>query len=244
MLAISSDEAAVVELRAVREIDRIEELAAPVDVEAVVGAVAVETDAEIVDELRERQRDHDEIEPAGAQAQRADGEREQRRGGDRDRPLDEARADALLRQDADGIAADAEIDGVAEAHHAAVAQDQVEAGRRHRQDHDAREQRHQEGVAGERGIDRHQRQEHEQDGDHHIARREPGFHLQPAFICPPPGTGPAGAPPARSPSRGRSSSTTAPAPRSPRRARSSPCAGCRAGTRARWCRAGRREWRQ
>ena len=55
----------------------------------------------------------------------------------RHRPLHEAGADAFLRQNADGIAADAEIGGVAEAHHAAEAHDQIEAQRRDRQDQHA-----------------------------------------------------------------------------------------------------------
>ena len=32
-----------------------------------------------------------------------------------------------MRQDADGVTADAEIGGVAEAHHAAIAEDEIEA---------------------------------------------------------------------------------------------------------------------
>ena len=54
-----------------------------------------------------------------------------------------------MRQDADGIAADAEIGGVAEAHHAAIAEDEVEADRGERKNDDAGEQRQQEEVAAE-----------------------------------------------------------------------------------------------
>ena len=79
---------------------------------------------------------------------------------------------ALMREDADRIAADAEIGGVAEAHHAAVAQDQVEADRRDRQNHDAREQRHDEDVAGQLRIDRDQREEDQQRRDGDIADGE------------------------------------------------------------------------
>jgi hypothetical protein len=80
---------------------------------------------------------------------------EQRADEDRHRPLHEARCHALVGQDTHGIAADAEIDRVSEAHHAAVAEDQVERGRGHAENDDAREQRDQEGVSGPGGIDRH-----------------------------------------------------------------------------------------
>ena len=125
-------EAEIVELRPVGEIEQVGELAAAGDGQAVVAAVAVEADAEVIDHLREGERDHDEVDAARAQRERADDQREQRGDGERDRPLHEAGRDAFLRQDADRVAADAEIGGMAEAHHAAVAEDQVEAGRRER----------------------------------------------------------------------------------------------------------------
>ena len=43
------------------------ELAAAVDGQAVVAAVAVEPDADVIDHLREGERDHDEIDAARAQ---------------------------------------------------------------------------------------------------------------------------------------------------------------------------------
>jgi len=54
-----------------------------------------------VDHLRKGERDHDEVDPARAQRERADGEREQRRCEERDRPLQEARADAFIGKNAD-----------------------------------------------------------------------------------------------------------------------------------------------
>ncbi len=147
MEANSSDQADVIELRLVGEIDRRDELAALVDGEPVVAAVARQPGDDVIGHLREGERDHDEIDAARAQRQRADHQRKQRRSGKRHRPLHEAGDDALMREDADGIAADAEIGGVAEAHHAAVAEDEVEAHRGEREDQDAREQRQQKVVA-------------------------------------------------------------------------------------------------
>src|SRR5207248_6001106 len=54
-------QAEVVELGAVGEVEEAGELAAPTDGQAVVGAIAVEPDAEVIDELSEGERDHDEI---------------------------------------------------------------------------------------------------------------------------------------------------------------------------------------
>ena len=64
----------------------------------------------------------------------------------------------LERQHADGVAADAEIGGVAEAHHAAIAEDEIEADRGQRQNDDAGEQCQHETVIGEMHIDRQQHQ--------------------------------------------------------------------------------------
>src|SRR5256885_7355001 len=45
--------------------------------------------------------------------------------------------DAIEGENTHGIAADAQVGGMAEGHHAAVAEDQVEADRRDGEDHDA-----------------------------------------------------------------------------------------------------------
>ena len=55
--------------------------------------------------------------------------------------------DAVMAQDADGIGADAEIGGMPEAHHAAIAEDEVEAECRDREDEDAGEKVEIEGLA-------------------------------------------------------------------------------------------------
>ena len=155
-------EAEIIELHAVRQIDEAAEIAALVDRQAVVAAVAREPRCDVIRHLREGERDHDEIDAAGAQRERADHQREQRRGRKRHRPLNEAGADAFVGEHADRIAADPEIGGVAEAHHAAIAHDEIEAGRGQREDDDAGEQRQHEDVAADRRIERQQQQA----GDH------------------------------------------------------------------------------
>src|SRR5207344_434907 len=104
---------------------------------AVVAAEYLERDAEVIEHLRESERDHDEVDAAGADRDRADGERDQRRGADRDRPLQPAARHAVESEDADRVRADTEVSGVAERHHAAVAEDQVEAGGGNPEDQDA-----------------------------------------------------------------------------------------------------------
>ena len=110
------------------------------DVQPVVAAILVEADPEKIDHLTERQRDHDEIDARGAQRDKADDERGDRSGADRDSEMDKAVGDAVKAEDADRIGADAEIGGVAEADEAAVPQDQIEAERGDRKDHHAGEQ--------------------------------------------------------------------------------------------------------
>ena len=162
MHAEQAGEAEIIELHAVRQVDQPGEIAALVDGEAVVAAVTRQARGDVIGHLREGERDHDEIDAAGAQRQRADHQREQRRRRQRHRKLHEAGADAFLRQHADGIAADAEIGGVAKAHHAAIAHDEVEARGGEREDDDAGEQRQDEDIARELRIER---QQHEA-GDH------------------------------------------------------------------------------
>src|SRR5712671_925417 len=169
-------ETQIVELHPVGEVDRIAERAALVDGETVVAAIAVEADRDVIDHLREGERDHDEIDAAGAQAERPDREREEGGRRQRERPLDEAGADAFLGEDPHHVSADPQIGGMPEAHHAAESHDQVEAHRRHGEDEDAGEQRHQEIVAGQRTIHREQPDERQHAGRGRVARREPGGH--------------------------------------------------------------------
>ena len=153
-------EAEPVEGRLVAQVDQAGEAAAA-DVEPVVAAIGLEARGDVVDELREGQRDHDEVDAARAQRQRADQRRPQRprrrcATGHCSQPL----WMPLGRQDADGIAADAEEHGVAEAHQPAIAQDHVEADRGDRPDDDARADRQQ--VALVEGL-RQQRQRGQDD---------------------------------------------------------------------------------
>src|SRR5579883_140289 len=173
-------EAEIVECGLVVEVDHAAEAAAMVDGEAVVAAVAIEAARDVVGHLREGERDHDEVDAAGAQAERADAEREDGRDHQRERPLQEARADAFLGEDTDDVAAEAEEGGVAEAHHAAVAHHQVEADGRDGEYDDAGEHAERKRAAAERAIDRDQGQDHEHRGDHGIARREMPFHRRDA----------------------------------------------------------------
>src|SRR5215831_6710844 len=132
-------EAEIIERHFVREIDEPAELTAFVDGHAVVAAVPIEPDGDVIDHLRESERDHDEIDAARAQRKRADRERKQRRGRHCQRPLEQAGIDSILGENADGIAADSKIGGMSEAHHAAEAHDQIQAYRCDRQNENARE---------------------------------------------------------------------------------------------------------
>ncbi|MGX1151499.1 hypothetical protein AB7M15_007321 [Bradyrhizobium ottawaense] len=170
--AEEAGEAEIIELRAVRQVDQPGEVAALVDGEAVIAAVACQPRSDVIGHLREGERDHDEIDAAGAQRERADHERIERGRRERDRKLDEAAADAFLRQHADGIAADAEVGGMAKAHHAAKTHDEVEAGGRQRQDDDAGEQRQDEDVAGELRIERQQQEARQHQGRDGLAHSE------------------------------------------------------------------------
>src|SRR5947199_2782086 len=169
-------ETEIVEDRLVREIDDSAELAAFVDGHAVVAAVAVEPDGDVVDHLRERQRDHDEIDATRAQRERADRNREERRRRHCQRPLQEARIHSFLGENSHRIAADSEIGGMTKAHHAAEAHDQIQAHRRDRENDNAREQRDHEGVATGRGVDWYQRQDGNHTGDESVARSERHAH--------------------------------------------------------------------
>ena len=72
------------------------------------------------------------------------------------RKLHPAVLDAVVREDAHRVRADADVHRMTEAHQPAVAQDQVEAHRREREDHDAREQRDVERLADRRRDHRHE----------------------------------------------------------------------------------------
>ena len=76
---------------ALSKIEHSAELAVRGDVHAIVAAVDVEADAEEVDHLAEGERDHDEIDAAGAQRDGADGKRCKGRRRDRDGEMQRGR---------------------------------------------------------------------------------------------------------------------------------------------------------
>ena len=85
--------------------------------------------------------------------------------------------DPFEGKNADGIATDAKIGGVTETHHPAIAEDQIEAHRRKRQDHDAREQREQEAAAGKFDVERQKHEREQQQKAHDGAQIERRDHL-------------------------------------------------------------------
>src|SRR6185312_1818571 len=119
-------EAQPVERRLVAQVDQAGEAAAA-DVEPVVAAIGLEAGAEVIDQLREGERDHDEVDAARPERQRRHQRGPQRCRQQRDRPLHPAALDLVGRQDADRVAADADEGGMAEAHQPAIAQDHVQA---------------------------------------------------------------------------------------------------------------------
>src|SRR5438874_2381688 len=100
-------------------------------------------------------------EPAGGAG---DDERGEGGGADRDRPLCPAAGDAVESEDADRVGTEAEIRGVTERHHAAVTEDQVEAGCGDGEDHHAPYEVDVERLA-ERTRDGRQRREDERRHD-------------------------------------------------------------------------------
>jgi HEAT repeat protein len=59
---------------------------ADIDRQAILAAIGRPGDGEIIDHLREGERDHDEIDARGAQAERADQQRRKPAHDDRDQP--------------------------------------------------------------------------------------------------------------------------------------------------------------
>ena len=76
-----------------------------------------------------------------------------------------------MREDPDRIGADAEVGRVAEGHHAAVAEDQVEADRGDGEDHHAAQQVEVKRLLEERSCRRH-RSESQQQRDQHMVPRD------------------------------------------------------------------------
>jgi hypothetical protein len=169
-------EAEVIKLHAVGQVDKPAKVAALVNGQTVVSAVTGEARCDVVGHLREGKRDHDKVNPTGAQRQCADHQRKQRRREEGHRPLNETGSDAFGRKDADRIAANAEIGGVTKAHHAAVAHDQIEACRGQGKNHDPGEQRQREAVSAQRGVDREHQQTDDDQRRHDVSGVERRLH--------------------------------------------------------------------
>jgi len=144
-----TEQAEIIELDAVRQVDQAAEGAAFVDRQAVIATIARKAGGDVIGHLGKGERDHDEIDAARTQRERADDECKQCGDEERDRPLHETGPKTLGGEDADRIAPDAEIGGMAKAHHPAIAHDEIETDGGEREDDDAREQRQHEAVARE-----------------------------------------------------------------------------------------------
>ena len=82
--------------------------------------------------------------------------------------------DPVMREHPDGVSADAEIGGVPERDHSAVTEDEIQAQRRDREDHDAPHEVEIKGLVGERRDRRHRGEEHEARRQHD--RAPAGIH--------------------------------------------------------------------
>src|SRR5712675_995752 len=114
-------EAEIIELGAIAEIDQVGKLAFAIDGLSVVATIAIESNRNEIGHLRKGERDHDEIDAARTQRERANDECKQGGGKDSNWPLQEAGCDAFEAQNSNRIAADAKIDGVTKTHHTAIA---------------------------------------------------------------------------------------------------------------------------
>jgi hypothetical protein len=137
---------------------------ADIDRKPVLAAIGRPGDGEIIDHLREGERDHDEIDARGAQAERADQQRREAADEHRDQPqhqhlvgaVDQERRGhqrfvglVMAGENAHGIAAETEEGGMAEGHQASEPQRDVEADAGQRQDGGAGGERDQERLVGE-----------------------------------------------------------------------------------------------
>ncbi len=105
--------------------------------QAVVTAPAAGRDEQVIRHLGEGQGDHDEIDATRAQADGADDQREQPGDAHGSGKGEQRLVDAGLLADGRGIGAGTEEGRVAERHHAAEAEDEIEAGSGQRKDQHA-----------------------------------------------------------------------------------------------------------
>ena len=136
-------------------------------VHAIFAAPGLQADCQVVDHLREGQRDHDEVDAARSQRDRAHHRRERRRGQHRQRPRHQRIGDTLHAQDARDIGAHAEERRMAQADQSAKAQDQIQAGGQQREDQHAPQEARvelQPEMRRDPGKDRGQREQHPRQG--------------------------------------------------------------------------------
>jgi hypothetical protein len=164
-----------------------------VDVDAVGTAAVLAVVEEEEQHLREGQRHHDEEDAFRPQHQQAGDQREQGAHRHRRRQRPPQAGGLVLRpEQGQRIAGQAEIGGMAEAHQAGIADEEIEAHGEDRQDHHLDEELHVEGAADQR-EQRQQQRGGEEDGER-LARIR---HLRPSR------TGRPGARPAPPPSARR-----------------------------------------
>ncbi len=138
------------------------ELGPEIDVGAVAAAGDLGVVEDEIDHLRERQRDHDEVDAPRAQHQHADQQRQHRRRGNRRHQQPPAIAGLGLRRQHRGrIGRGGEVRGMAQADQARIADQQLQRQREDRHDHHLAEQVDVElvALAAERQRQRGQRRE-------------------------------------------------------------------------------------
>jgi hypothetical protein len=143
------------------------------DGQAVIAAIGRERACGEIRHLPECERDHDEVDALGAQADDAGREREQRRDDERHGQGDQHVADAVRAEDADRIGAEPDEGRVTERDERAVADQQVERERRDGEDHHARHQAQHIGLAPEAREQGHDRED-EKDRKRQRVAGEPG----------------------------------------------------------------------
>ncbi len=173
----------VIHHQRVRKIEHPEQLAARHRLDAVLAVGEGRLDIEEVHHLRDRQRDHGEIDTLAADRERADDHAEQRRcrGAGENRQF-RGKAPLLGRVRAD-VARGAQKHCVAERKQAAKSEQQVEG---------AREQREAQRLHQEYGVKAHERRDRQQRHQHRRAPRAraaaplpPPRRPGPARPCPP-----------------------------------------------------------
>ena len=160
---------------------------ARVDGEAIITAVLLQADREEIAHLRKRQRDHDEGHAAGAHHHCADQSGEHEANHKRRPQMQPAIGNAMKRQDADRVGAQADIQRMAETHQTTKAENEVQRDAGQRINHDARKQRDVKWLIDPRRVDRQQCEEQQHQCRHKKARTFEFEHR--VFSHASPGTG-------------------------------------------------------